>query len=117
MSRGCATEYAGVVFRSRLEAEWAWWLTGRGLAWVYEPAVIRLAGGARYTPDFVLVESQVWVEVKPGVPSSLEFAKATEATRVLGPNVWFFCGHPQRPTFWGPVPVGVGWGFEARGFS
>lgn len=66
------TRYAGVQFRSRLEARWAAMFDLLGWTWEYEP--IDLAG---YIPDFV-VEPGYWektiFEVKPilGWPSGVD---------------------------------------------
>jgi hypothetical protein len=58
---GIPTEYAGQVFRSRLEATWARFFDDVGWRWVYEP--FDLDG---YIPDFVLaLKREVLVEVKP----------------------------------------------------
>jgi hypothetical protein len=53
------TKYAGVLFRSRLEARWAAFFDLLGWDWEYEP--IDLDG---WTPDFRLF-GRVLVEVKP----------------------------------------------------
>lgn len=52
--------YAGVNFRSRLEARWAAWFDIVGLKWEYEP----FDTDAAYLPDF-LVESRLLCEVRP----------------------------------------------------
>ena len=63
MVTGIATKYAGIVFRSRLEARWAITFDSLGWPWKYEP--IDLAG---YISDFVLgFERPLLVEVKPYV--------------------------------------------------
>lgn len=56
------TTYAGVRFRSRLEARWAAFFDLADWAWEYEP--IELAGWA---PDFLvtLPDVRLYVEVKP----------------------------------------------------
>lgn len=57
------TKYAGVTFRSRLEANWAAFFDLMGWKWEYEP--IDLDG---WSPDFLLRGSdgmEVFVEVKP----------------------------------------------------
>lgn len=56
------TEYAGVRFRSRLEAKWAAFFDAAGWPWAYEP--LDLDG---YVPDFVLSMpiGKIAVEVKP----------------------------------------------------
>lgn len=66
--RSIPTEYAGVTFRSRLEATWAYNLDAWGIRWSYEPEGVILPSGARYLPDFWLPEIRTWLEVKgPGV--------------------------------------------------
>ncbi len=56
------TEYAGIRFRSRLEATWASFFDMMQWGWFYEP--VDLIG---YIPDFILVFPfrKVLVEVKP----------------------------------------------------
>lgn len=63
------TEYAGVQFRSRLEARWAAFFDLLGWEWDYEPPI-----QFRYwTPDFLLKMSRaVYVEVKPIERMSIE---------------------------------------------
>lgn len=61
--------YAGVRFRSTLEADWAATLDARGIAWSYEPEAVELPSGELYRPDFWLPGLEAWLEVKgPGVP-------------------------------------------------
>ncbi len=66
--RARKTAYAGVVMRSRLEADYASWLDQRGWKWEYEPIVFAGPGG-QWLPDFrysAEPESPTWyVEVKP----------------------------------------------------
>lgn len=55
------TRYAGVIFRSRLEARWAAFFDLAGIQWDYEP--FDLDG---WTPDFVLHgDVPILAEVKP----------------------------------------------------
>ncbi|MFN3582911.1 hypothetical protein [Phenylobacterium sp.] len=56
------TKYAGVQFRSRLEARWAAFFDLAGWSWEYEPSDY-----AGWTPDFALLgaKSVTLVEVKP----------------------------------------------------
>lgn len=61
------TEYAGVRFRSRLEARWAVFFDQLDVPWEYESESFRLRSGA-YMPDFRLGDfcgGPVWFEVKP----------------------------------------------------
>ena len=53
------TEYAGVVFRSKLEATWARFFDFLGIAWEYEPCVL-----PGWMPDFLL-DGWWLAEVKP----------------------------------------------------
>lgn len=73
------TRYAGVEFRSRLEARWAAFFDLAGWQWEYEP--FDLEGWA---PDFRLVlpdESEFLVEVKPAkTPDAQAFEKALRHT-------------------------------------
>jgi hypothetical protein len=59
MTEAIPTTYAGVRFRSRLEARWAAFFDLLGFEWEYEP--LDLAG---YIPDFVVCR-RLLVEVKP----------------------------------------------------
>lgn len=52
--RAKRTQYAGIMFRSLLEAEFARHLTLIGKQWSYEPKTVLGDDGRRYTPDFSL---------------------------------------------------------------
>ncbi len=61
--------YAGITFRSKLEADWAATLDQHHIRWEYEPETIDLPSGATYIPDFWLPDHGIWIEVKgTGVP-------------------------------------------------
>lgn len=61
--------YAGIVFRSKLEADWAATLDRYHVPWQYEPETLTLPSGATYIPDFWLPDHGIWLEVKgTGVP-------------------------------------------------
>jgi hypothetical protein len=74
------TEYAGVTFRSRLEARWAQTLDANSIRWAYEPETLTLPSGTVYIPDFWLPELGTWIEVKgtgiPRVEKTAELAKS-----------------------------------------
>lgn len=57
------TQYKGYRFRSRLEARWAVFFDTLGIEYQYEPQGFE-KDGIRYLPDFYLVHSETWVEVK-----------------------------------------------------
>lgn len=54
------TTYRGRTYRSRLEARWAAFFDALGIAHEYEPYDLGL-----WSPDFLLTEMRVLVEVKP----------------------------------------------------
>ncbi len=70
------TMHSGVIFRSRLEARWAYWFDLMGVKWQYEMEGFKTEAGW-YLPDFYLPESAWFVEVKgPEEDGNLEKAKA-----------------------------------------
>lgn len=72
---GIPTTYAGVNFRSRLEARWAAMFDLLGWKWEYEP--FDLNG---WIPDFILDDGGPLVEVKPtSVSEGDVFQKAHDA--------------------------------------
>lgn len=74
------TEYAGITFRSRLEADWAATLDASNIKWAYEPETITLPSGTVYIPDFWLPELGTWIEVKgPGIPRVEKTAELAQA--------------------------------------
>ena len=52
MIKAIPTEYKGIVFRSKLEAQTAVLLDAVGAEWVYEPETFQLHDGRFYLPDF-----------------------------------------------------------------
>lgn len=72
--------YAGITFRSKLEADWAATLDQWGIRWEYEPETISLPSGVNYIPDFWLPELGTWLEVKgtgvPRIEKAIELGKA-----------------------------------------
>ncbi len=58
------TEYAGYLFRSRLEARWAVFFDKLGIRWVYEYEGLILSDGTHYLPDFYLPDFHCYFEVK-----------------------------------------------------
>lgn len=89
------TKYAGILFRSRLEARWAVFFDALGIAWEYEPEtfVYGHENCYEYTPDFRLTRGRlsigrpsVYVEVKPNDEAmrSIDY-KLGEAVEGSGP--------------------------------
>ena len=64
VQRSIPTRYRDILFRSKLEADWAITLDAFGLAWEYEAEGRYWDGKTYYAPDFWLPTSQQWFEVK-----------------------------------------------------
>lgn len=67
------TRYGGCLFRSRIEARWAYFFDRLGVFWEYEPQGYNLKSGP-YLPDFRLHfgNHKVWWEVKGAEPTPEE---------------------------------------------
>jgi hypothetical protein len=65
------TIYRGYRFRSRLEARWAIFMDAAGIRWEYEPEGFEI-NGTYYLPDFRLLQTKSFLEIKPGLSSSIE---------------------------------------------
>ena len=80
--------YAGVEFRSTLEADWAATLDSLGIVWQYEPEAVRLPSGTLYRPDFYLPRIATWLEVKgphrERIKKTIEFAKSVPDPVIIG---------------------------------
>lgn len=63
--KSLASEYKGVLFRSRLEARWAAVFDHFEIKWVFEPDMFETPAGG-YLPDFYFPDMNTYVEVKPG---------------------------------------------------
>lgn len=72
--RAIPTEYNGIQFRSKLEAEWAKFFDSIGIRYIYEPEGYVLSDGTKYLPDFYLPNSNQWFEVK-GIMSDKDLHK------------------------------------------
>lgn len=73
-------QYAGIRFRSTLEARWAIFFDHAGIGWEYEPEGFVVSGRA-YRPDFLL-DCGTWVEVK-GDPERLDLDLMLAAAKEL----------------------------------
>lgn len=81
-ARAIETRYAGVRFRSRLEARWAVLMDALGVRWEYEPEGFDL-DGVPYLPDFWLHDLGCWAEAKPDI-QALPVEEARRAGMVAG---------------------------------
>jgi predicted nuclease of restriction endonuclease-like RecB superfamily len=57
-------EYNGISYRSRYEASFAKLLDMLGIKFTFEPVKFRIAGNSTYTPDFYLVDLDIYIELK-----------------------------------------------------
>src|SRR5699024_4157121 len=114
-------------FRSRLEARWAVFFDRLGIEWQYEPQGFVLPGGRHYLPDFLLVESGTWIEVK-GHPSLVSEDFLMEASSALPDDngqgecvhgLMLLTGIPDASTACNDFswPVYVGGGADHYGFG
>jgi hypothetical protein len=107
--------YAGVRFRSTLEADWAATLDSLGIEWQYEPEAVRLPSGELYRPDFYLPHIATWLEVKgpheEGLGKTRELAAAVyhfpdcPAPESLGDDDEPCCGWEYQLVVVGLAPV------------
>lgn len=88
------TTYAGVTFRSKLEAQWAYTLDYYGIRWEYEPETVTLPSGARYLPDFRLPDLATVIEAKG--PHMQRLDKTREYARQVHPQVITLIGYPPQ---------------------
>ncbi len=77
--------YAGIPFRSRLEACWAAFFQAHHMYWEYEKRAFEFDDGTRYLPDFWLPDSRAWFEVK-GRMSDEDKAKCLKMAAHAGPR-------------------------------
>lgn len=79
------TEYKGITFRSRLEAQWADWFDDHDIKWEYEPEGYKLPwknSTIKYLPDFFLPEMNSFFEVK-GVMEEFDKEKLFALARAV----------------------------------
>lgn len=118
--RAIETRYAGQVFRSRLEADYAATFDRYGIRWDYEPEGYKLSDGTWYSPDFYLPDSRAWAEVKGDHMQRLDKVEkfADELFRASGAKTWAAPNAPCVLLFttprrwlegdsWNWAPVGV----------
>lgn len=91
------TKYKGILFRSRLEARWAYFFDLIGVQWEYEPEGYSLPSGP-YLPDFWLPKVSLrgdapglFVEVKPTADNDEN--RLREFVAVVQKNLALVCGN------------------------
>jgi hypothetical protein len=85
--RAIPTLYNDLLFRSRLEAQWAYLLDLCAIRWVYEPQVYTFEDGSRYIPDFYLPAANMWLEIKGAPLSGVDYLKIKNLVHFLGAPV------------------------------
>lgn len=91
------TDYAGVQFRSRLEARWALLFDTVGIPWQYEPRLFRTPEGG-YLPDFLVGKARpFWLEIKGPEPIERDYVRAKHVAIQTGAKFRFLVG---------PIPKG-----------
>jgi hypothetical protein len=114
--------YAGIKFRSRLEARWAYYFDLIGLPWKYEPEGYALSAG-NYLPDFKCFG--FFVEVKPTQADLEQVApKLAELSHVTGCAVFCVVDDPSvkpQPYWEHGSRVGEGsfshYAFQSKGWT
>lgn len=96
--RSIPTEYGGILFRSKLEADHARFFDNKKIKWAYESEGFDL-NGLWYLPDFWLPEHRVVVEVK-GILDPISEEKVFALKRVLPPGTYLLLSM---------APVGRNW--------
>lgn len=80
--RAIPTQYKGIEFKSRLEADTAILLDEFWIKWEYEPASFLFSDGTHYQPDFWLAEQRLWIECR-GYTSELGERQINDFIRVV----------------------------------
>ncbi|WP_198372022.1 PDDEXK family nuclease [Roseomonas rosulenta] len=111
--RPIPVEFAGVRYRSRLEARWAALFTNLGWSFRYEPQ--ELPGWA---PDFLIdgPDALIFVEVKPALGKTLASNKMASAVSVLGTDQRVFgmvvCEGPVHAKGTDESVIGTAFGWD-----
>lgn len=92
------TAYRGVLYRSKLAAQWAAFLDALRIEHSYRPKTFRLAGTTPFTPDFWLPQLSAWLIVKPAdlATRGADRWKAELFARdQSGSRIWISSGAPR----------------------
>lgn len=103
------TSYKGYLFRSRLEARWAYFFDLMGIEYEYEKETYDLPSGG-YLPDFWLPGVNLWAEVKPdGGFKGKPFRLAQELATATNFGVLLLAGLPKNDIYQTLDPIPGGW--------
>ena len=80
--------------RSYTETVWAKLMDEVGIQYLYEPDLVQVQGGM-YLPDFRLLLTGVYLEVKGDYPTDDEKRKASDVIDRTGKHVIFLIGKPE----------------------
>lgn len=80
------TKYKGILFRSKLEAQWAKFFDFLEIPWIYEPEGFKFEDRTMYLPDFFLPDSKQWFEVK-GIMNDIDKHKIEMLCKESGHDV------------------------------
>jgi len=101
------TNYRGILFRSKLEAEWAKYFDSIDLKWVYEVEGYQISDDIYYLPDFWLPDCKTFFEVK-GIIDEQDLNKIKNLARAVAPKgIMVAIGRTQVPDSLGlvtPIP-------------
>ena len=103
------TAYRGVLYRSKLAAQWAAFLDALRIEHSYRPSTFRLAGATPFTPDFWMPQLNAWLIVKPADPTirgADRWKAELFAREQAGSRVWISSGAP-RAGEWHVEQLGV----------
>ena len=100
----CRAEYDGIKMQAVEEALFAIWCDRNNIKWKYQSVIFELGDGLRYVPDFLLIESNEFVEVSV---SSLRTRNKTklDAFVLAGNTLHYvnshsFCGKIDKSTLY-----------------
>ncbi len=95
MIKAINTNYAGHLFRSRLEARWAVYFDELGFSWEYEKEGFDLGEGLFYLPDFYSPKYNLFLEVKSEEFTKLENDKCLRLAKLTNKKVAKLVGLPS----------------------
>ncbi len=93
------TFYDGIIFRSKLEAKWAYIFNFLKIEYKYEPTLFRFENRVWYLPDFRLPQLDLWIEVKGKNPTRYELKKIISLSNAISEPIYIFIGTPQTGKF------------------
>lgn len=95
MVKAIDTHFDGHLFRSRLEARWAYYFRELGVSYLYEHEGFELGEGLRYLPDFFFPQWNLFAEIKPDKYTFQEHNKCRRLANITGNTVIELIGYPN----------------------